>query len=60
VGEFFYHGIPVMVTMGYITFDVEGAELLLHLLAIRYETLITIIATKLLFYSESDYFMPRR
>ena len=39
----------ILDELGYITFDVEGAELLFHLLATRYETLSTIITTNLPF-----------
>lgn len=39
----------ILDELGYITFDVQGAELLFHLLATRYETLSTIITTNLPF-----------
>jgi DNA replication protein DnaC len=39
----------ILDELGYITFDNEGAELLFHLLATRYETLSTIITTNLPF-----------
>lgn len=39
----------ILDELGYITFDVHGAELLFHLLATRYETLSTIITTNLPF-----------
>ena len=37
----------ILDELGYITFDVEGAELLFHLLTKRYDTLSTIITTNL-------------
>jgi DNA replication protein DnaC len=39
----------ILDELGYITFDIEGAELLFHLLATRYETLSTIITSNLPF-----------
>jgi len=39
----------ILDELGYISFDVQGAELLFHLLATRYETLSTIITTNLPF-----------
>ena len=39
----------ILDELGYITFDIEGAELLFHLLATRYETFSTIITTNLPF-----------
>ena len=41
--------LVILDELGYITFDVQGAELLFHLLATRYETLSTIITTNLPF-----------
>ena len=35
--------------MGYISFDVEGAQLLFEYIAMRYETKSTIITTNLIF-----------
>lgn len=39
----------ILDELGYITFDVQGAELLFHLLATRHETMSTIITTNLPF-----------
>lgn len=39
----------ILDELGYITFDVQGAELPFHLLATRYKTLSTIINTNLPF-----------
>jgi DNA replication protein DnaC len=39
----------ILDELGYFTFNIEGAELLFHLLATRYETLSTIITTNLPF-----------
>jgi DNA replication protein DnaC len=39
----------ILDELGYITFDIEGAELLFQILAARYETLSTIITTNLSF-----------
>lgn len=41
--------VMILDELGYITFDVEGAELLFQMLAARYETASTVITTNLAF-----------
>lgn len=43
------YDIVILDEVGYISFDVEGAELLFEYIAMRYETRSTIITTNLAF-----------